>query len=195
MPDPRPRLVVSAVLSLVLLGAIALPAAASSPAPPGVDHFLQALAHVESGGRYTARNAHTGAYGKYQVMPHMWRAWARVYLGSSRARPTPANQERLVRAVITSAYRRFGRWDVVAYWWLNGRAVRDPVRWDRWSRRYVGKVMIWFHRYGDIVVSGASPSGQSSPSGQPSPSPSAQPSPSPSAQPSPSGQPSPSPNT
>lgn len=184
MPDPGRRpLIVSAVLSLVLLASIALPAAAASPTPPGIDHFLQALAHVESGGRYTARNHHSGAYGKYQVLPSTWRAWARAYLGSSRARPTPANQERLVRAVVTSAYRKFGRWDVVAYWWLNGRAQRNTARWDRYSRRYVGKVMRAFARYGGIPAAApptspmASPTPTATPTPTPSPTDQASPSP------------------
>lgn len=220
MPHAHRRsVVVSAVLSLVLLAAIALPAAAATPTPPGIDHFLQALSHVESGGRYAARNGRTGAYGKYQVMPSTWRGWARTYLGSSRARPTPGNQERLVRAAVASAYWRFGRWDVVAYWWLNGRAQRDAARWDRASRRYVAQVMAWFDRYGGMpapapaatatpsptptatpatptAAPAASPSPTDPPSASPTPAPSDAPSPSvePSAIPVPAGTTSPGPS-
>jgi hypothetical protein len=196
LPETRRRpLIVSAVLSLVLLATIALPAGAATPTAPGIDHFLQALGHVESGGRYTARNRHTGAYGKYQVLPSTWRGWARAYLGSSRARPTPANQERLVRAVVASAYWKFGRWDVVAYWWLNGRAQRNTARWDRYSRRYVGKVMSAFARYGGMPAPAPVPS--PTPTATPTPSPAELPSPSPeptaTPAPAPTDQPSPSP--
>ena len=47
----------------------------------------------ESGGDYAARNRLSGAYGKYQIMPSSWRAWADRYLGDPNAIPTPANQE------------------------------------------------------------------------------------------------------
>ena len=57
----------------------------SASAPPGLERFLYALGQVESGGSYTARNTTTGAYGKYQIMPASWAAWAKLYLGSSTA--------------------------------------------------------------------------------------------------------------
>ena len=196
MPESRRRpFFISAALSIVLLASIALPASAASATPPGIDHFLQALAHVESGGRYGARNPHTGAYGKYQVLPSTWRSWARAYLGSSRARPTPENQERVVRAVVTSAYWKFGRWEVVAYWWLNGRAQRNTARWDRYSRRYVGKVMSAFQRYGGVPASAPPPAPTPTPTPSPSPTgqPSGEPTPSASPAPAPTDQPSPSP--
>ncbi len=192
MLDPRRLLAVApaTLLSLVLLGSALAPTTSAASAPPDLDHFLQALAHVESGGRYNARNAHTGAYGKYQVLPSTWRGWSRAYLGTSRARPTPANQELVVRAVVTSAYLKFGRWDVVAYWWLNGRAQRDSSRWGPSSRRYVGKVMTWYRNYGGPVTAPA-PTPVVTPPASPSPSPTEAPSPSPTEAPSPSPSPSP----
>ena len=54
---------------------------------------MYAMGQVESGGNYTARNPTSGAYGKYQIMPSNWPAWARRYLGNPSARQTPANQE------------------------------------------------------------------------------------------------------
>ena len=38
----------------------------------GLRTFMEALATVESGGRYTARNPTSGAYGRYQIMPSNW---------------------------------------------------------------------------------------------------------------------------
>ena len=56
---------------------------------PGINRFLYALGQVESGGSYTARNPSSGAYGKYQIMPSNWPAWAKLYVGSS-TRPVDA---------------------------------------------------------------------------------------------------------
>ena len=61
----------------------------SWPTPPrrrrASNRFLYALGQVESGGSYTARNPTSGAYGKYQILPSNWPAWAKLYLGSSTA--------------------------------------------------------------------------------------------------------------
>ena len=37
---------------------------------------MYAMGQVESGGNYYARNPTSGAYGKYQIMPSNWPAWA-----------------------------------------------------------------------------------------------------------------------
>ena len=70
--------------------ALRAPSPAIRPAWPA---SWRPSAHVESHGDYTARNASSGAYGKYQIMPSSWRAWALRYLGNANAKQTPANQE------------------------------------------------------------------------------------------------------
>jgi hypothetical protein len=101
---------------------------------------MDALGQVESGGRYDARNPVSGAYGKYQIMPSNWPAWAGRYLGDRRARPTPRNQDRVAAGRMTDLYRAYGAWDRVAYWWLTGkRGPRDT--WSAYARRYVSRVM------------------------------------------------------
>src|SRR5262245_44817404 len=112
---------------------------------------MRAIGQVESGGRYTARNPYSGAYGKYQIMPYMWRAWARIYFGDANMRPTPANQERLARAVMTRAYWKFGSWPVVAHYWLTGRGERSSSTWSSTARRYVAKVMAYYKAYGGVA--------------------------------------------
>ena len=74
------------------------PAAHVRGRSPGLARFMTAIGRVESGGRYTARNARTGAYGKYQIIPSSWRGWARLYLHNANARKTPANQEKVAAA-------------------------------------------------------------------------------------------------
>ena len=73
--------------------------------PPGLARFLYALGRAKSDGDYTARNESSGAYGKYQIMPASWRAWAGRYLGEPNAKPSPANQE----IVATARSRRSTR--------------------------------------------------------------------------------------
>jgi hypothetical protein len=142
LPDPAGRRrAVSVALSAAILLSILPAATSAASAPRGLDRFLRALGSVESGGNYYAKNPYSGAYGKYQIMPASWRAWAATYLGSSRAAPTPRNQERVARAKVTALHRWLKSWPVVAHWWLTGREVRDPKRWSASARRYVNRVM------------------------------------------------------
>jgi hypothetical protein len=144
-PALRGRL--GAVIAATLITAVvagAVPDAVAARAPRGLDRFKAAVGSVESGGRYDARNPRTGAYGKYQILPSNWPAWARSYLGTSRARPTPRNQERVASGKMTSLYRWLGSWRRVAYWWLTGSSRRSG--WSSAARRYVDKVMARYAR-------------------------------------------------
>jgi hypothetical protein len=130
----------SLVTALVVMTPPAASAAASPPA--GLARFKAAVGSVESGGRYDARNARTGAYGKYQILPSNWPSWARRYIGSATARQTPRNQERVASGKMTSLYRWLGSWRRVAYWWLTGSDRRTG--WSPAARRYVTTVMTRF---------------------------------------------------
>jgi transglycosylase-like protein len=137
----RLRAVPAAILTAVLLASI-VPAVTNSATPPaGLEPFLYALGQVESGGSYTARNATSGAYGKYQIIPSSWAAWARQYLGSSTAPKTPANQEIVAHRKVTALYVWLDSWPVVAHWWLTGSSERNPALWSSFSRTYVTRVM------------------------------------------------------
>jgi hypothetical protein len=111
--------------------------------PRGLARFKAAVGSIESGGRYSARNPRTGAYGKYQILPSNWPSWARQYVGDARARPTPRNQERVASGKMTSLYRWLGSWRRVAYWWLTGSSRRTG--WSSSARRYVSKVMARYY--------------------------------------------------
>lgn len=141
----RSRVIPAAVLSTALLG-VAAPAPALAQDPSGLDTFMRAIASVESGGRYNARNPYSGAYGKYQILPSNWRTWARIYLGNAYAPPTPRNQERVARAKFLSLHRWLRSWRHVAYWWLTGRDGRDRA-WSSYARSYVTRVMTRFSRW------------------------------------------------
>src|SRR5215212_5462926 len=137
----RRRAVPAAVLAAAILVSIVPSIGLSATAPPNIDRFLYALGQVESGGSYTARNATSGAYGKYQIMPASWAAWAKLYLGSSTAPQTPANQETVAHRKVTALYNWLDTWPVVAHWWLTGSSERNSSLWSSFSRSYVQKVM------------------------------------------------------
>lgn len=134
----RRSAVIVATLAAVLVLTLVAPAAAAK-SPPGLQRFMNAIGKVESGGRYTARNATSGAYGKYQIMPSNWPSWADRYLGDARARQTAVNQDKVAAGKFTTLYRKYGEWRRVAYWWLTGSSRTSG--WSRYATRYVNKVM------------------------------------------------------
>ena len=145
-----PRSLVAAGLALVvaLAAAVPAPALAGDPLrtpkhPPRLRVFMEALATVESGGRYDARNRSSGAYGRYQIMPSNLPSWARTYLGDRRAKPTPANQDTVAAGRLSNLKHAYGEWNRVAYWWLTGgKGPRST--WSDYASRYVYKVMSGF---------------------------------------------------
>ena len=137
---PRARAAVVSVLATILVLGLVPPTPAAGHDPDGLDRFMEAVAQVESGGRYHARNPMSGAYGKYQIMPASWRGWARLYLGDANAPRTPKNQEIVARAKMTALYRWLGDWRRVAHWWLTESSRREAL-WSGTGRRYVAKVM------------------------------------------------------
>ena len=145
-----PRSIAAAGLALVIALAAAVPAPAlagdqlrTPKHPPKLRVFMEALATVESGGRYDARNKSSGAYGRYQIMPFNWPSWARTYLGDRRAKPTPANQDKVAAGRLSNLKHAYGEWNRVAYWWLTGgKGPRST--WSDYASRYVYKVMSGF---------------------------------------------------
>ena len=153
MPDSagRHRAVPAAILTAVLLVSV-VPAVTQSATPPaGLEPFLYALGQVESGGNYYARNATSGAYGKYQIMPRSWAGWALLYLGSATAPQTPKNQEIVAHRKVTVLYYWLDSWPVVAHWWLTGSSERNPALWSSFSRTYVNRVMTIMRSVGGSV--------------------------------------------
>ena len=122
-----------------------VPGAPSTKAhAPEIDRFLYALSQVESGGKYTARNRKSGAYGRYQIMPMNWKPWAKKYIGTSRAKQTPRNQEFVARGKMHALYHWLGSWRRVAYWWLTGKS--NTSGWSAFAKHYVNNVMAIYKR-------------------------------------------------
>jgi hypothetical protein len=107
----------------------------------GHGRFVEALGEVESGGNYYARNATSGAYGKYQIMPPNWPGWAALYVGDANAPWTPANQDAVARGKTHDLHHWLGAWDIVAHWWLTGSGSTDRSTWSTYSKNYVARVM------------------------------------------------------
>jgi hypothetical protein len=146
---------VAAALVVSIVPAVHVLAAA----PPGLEPFLYALGQVESGGSYTARNATTGAYGKYQILPSNWPTWARLYVGSSTAPQTPTNQEKVAHGKVTALYNWLDSWSVVAHWWLTGSSERNSAYWSSYSRTYVQKIISLMKASGDVAGAGSTSTG------------------------------------
>lgn len=146
----RSAALVAALATILVLSASGS-AVFAAKAPPGLAQFKSAVGRIESGGNYSARNPSSGAYGKYQIMPSNWPAWARQYLGNANARQTPANQEKVASGKMTSLYRWLGSWKRVAYWWLTGSS--RTTGWSSYARSYVAKVMRYYREAGGKVGS------------------------------------------
>jgi hypothetical protein len=123
--------------------------------PAGLGKFMNAIGRVESGGNYRARNKTSGAYGKYQIMPSNWPSWARIYLGSSKAKQTPANQEKVARGKFKTLYGGLHSWRRVAYWWLTGSSRKSG--WSTHASRYVDKVMRFYKKASSRIPGGSKP--------------------------------------
>lgn len=102
---------------------------------------MTGLACTESGGRFDALNARSGSYGKYQIMPRNWVAWAGRYLGNRWAAPTPQNQEFVARARVSDLFEKHRNWHSVAHWWLTGSGESNQQLWSDRASGYVGKVL------------------------------------------------------
>jgi hypothetical protein len=85
-----------------------------------IDQFMDALSGQESGGDYTAQNARTGAYGRFQIMQSNWPSWAEEAGIGRNAPQTPANQEKVARFKLQQYYDKFGNWEDVASAWYSG---------------------------------------------------------------------------
>ena len=143
MPDVtgRRRAVAAAIVVAGLVTSIVPAVTAVAATPAGLEPFLYALGKIESGGSYTARNATTGAYGKYQILPSNWPTWAKLYIGSSTAPQTPANQETVAHRKVSALYVWLDTWPAVAHWWLTGSSERNPAYWSSYSRTYVDRII------------------------------------------------------
>jgi hypothetical protein len=142
---PSQRGVVALLVVTLALGGLAAgeraAAAADRPTRQQQLRFMWAMAGQESGWDYYARNRTSGAFGKYQIMPFNWPAWADDYLGDRRADQTPYNQEVVAYGKLRDLHRWLGSWKRVAYWWLTGSSERRERKWSSYAKGYVRNIM------------------------------------------------------
>ncbi len=142
-PARRLATLVSLVVFVVAaLGIAVQPGLAATP-PDRADQlrFMWAMAGQESGRDHYARNTASGAFGKYQIMPFNWPAWAAQYLGDPQADQTPYNQEKVAYGKLRDLYIWLGSWKRVAYWWLTGSSEQDEKQWSSYAKGYVRNIM------------------------------------------------------
>ena len=93
--------------------------------------FFAAVAGQESGGNYSAQNGRTGAFGKYQIMPENWPAWAQEAGLSADAPQTPENQEIVAKYKLGQYYDELGPEGALVAWYAgyqNGERWRDGAQ-------------------------------------------------------------------
>ena len=73
-------------------------------------------------------------------MPSNWPSWARIYLGYSRAKPTPANQDKVAAGRLSNLRNAYGEWDRVRLL-VADRGKGPRSTWSDYATRYVHKVM------------------------------------------------------
>ena len=89
----------------------------------GREAFINAIAGQESGGNYNAENSDTGAYGKYQIMPSNWPAWAEEAGIGADAEMTPENQEIVARYKLGEYYDKYGARGAAIAWYAGEGAL------------------------------------------------------------------------
>lgn len=83
----------------------------------GREAFINAIAGQESSGNYNAENEDTGAYGKYQILPSNWPAWAEEAGIGADAPRTPENQEIVARFKLGQYYDKYGARGAAIAWY------------------------------------------------------------------------------
>lgn len=97
--------------------------------------FVQAIAGKESGGSYSARNPHSGAMGKYQIMPSNIAGpggWDMEILGRNitpeQFMANPALQDRIALGKLRQYYNKYGVRGAASAWYSG-----DPNKWQNTS--------------------------------------------------------------
>lgn len=110
----------------------------------GLANFINAISGQESGGNYNARNRHSGALGRYQIMPGNISSWSRAALGRSvtpqQFARSPELQDRIARHQMQKYYQQYGPAGAAVAWYAGpgnaNKYVRNPSGWNRKQGNY-----------------------------------------------------------
>lgn len=96
--------------------------------------FVNAIAAQESGGNYKAVNPHSGALGKYQIMPANVAAWSKRILGRTLTRKqflaSPALQDQIAQTMLRNYVKKYGYSGAAAAWYGGEGVARN---WSRYK--------------------------------------------------------------
>lgn len=107
------------------------PGAVTSTGNSQLDAFIGAIGQKESGNNYKAVNKHSGAMGKYQIMPAningTGRGWDYEVLGrditTSQFMSSPELQDQIARAKLTEYYNKYGAAGAAIAWYAGPGAA------------------------------------------------------------------------
>lgn len=95
------------------------------------DALTRSIAHHESGGSYSAVNQHSGALGKYQIMPFNISSWSKQALGyaisPSQFLSSPQYQEQIARHQLRNYYNQYGAAGAAVAWYAGPGAANRFV--------------------------------------------------------------------
>lgn len=93
--------------------------------------LTRSIGHHESGGNYKAVNRHSGALGKYQVMPFNIASWSKQALGysisPSQFLSSPQYQEQIAQYQLRSYYNKYGAAGAAVAWYAGPGAANQFV--------------------------------------------------------------------
>lgn len=115
-----------------------------------IDSFMNAIIGQESGGNYDITNAHSGAYGAFQIMPENWIPWLEEAGLPITSPKTPENQYIVARAKMTALFNHYGSWRDVAIAWYHGT--------NGWELKNQALMDVPFNDAGNFDVNGQYPS-------------------------------------
>lgn len=96
------------------------------------ERFVRAIAGQESGGNYRAENPHSGALGKYQIMPSNVAAWSKSILGRTLTKKqflnSPALQEQIARTMLRRYVKKYGYSGAAAAWYGGPGVAKNWAR-------------------------------------------------------------------
>lgn len=96
------------------------------------ENLLTSFGIQESDGNYNAKNARTGASGKYQILPSNWPSWSQEAGLPAGAEMTPENQEKVARFKLKQYYDKYGAAGAAVAWysgetnaqrWVSGKTT------------------------------------------------------------------------
>lgn len=94
--------------------------------------FLRAISGRESSGNYSARNADSGALGKYQIMPGNIPSWSREALGHSITADqfyrSPQLQEQIAQYKLRQYYNKWGPEGAAVAWYAGPGTAAKYMR-------------------------------------------------------------------